>query len=385
MKKMVASLLATVIFLGFTALVVWGASFRLNVYNDAIFDGPEAKNLAPMLTTSRFWFNLQRWDTGWFRQIVTKGYDEQSVAFFPLYPLVLKAAILVVPNNSDAFPNAAFLISFLCTLIIVWEIIILAKLEKVTDPRLAAVFFLIFPTSFFLAAPYSEGLFIALLLGYILTIRQKQWWLAFVLGILLGLTRVNAIAAAIVPFYYFLTDWRAEKRDFKTVATWLGVTAAPALGLLVYAVYLHFQFGDALAFLHAQAKWGRVSNFSLIGLKYTVLRDWVDMTGVSVFHPRFTVGILNYAFTALGIGTGIWLWLIKQRDYAWLVCAFLAIPLSTGTVSSIPRLILPLVPFVAIVLAKKIKSPLVLSFFVAVNIVVWTFLLILFTRQYWVA
>ncbi|MBP7992644.1 MAG: hypothetical protein KAZ30_03225, partial [Candidatus Magasanikbacteria bacterium] len=204
-------------------------------------------------------------------------------------------------------------------------------------------------------------------------------------GILLGLTRVNAIAAGVVPAYYLIQAWRTGQRNRKTLGAWLLVALAPAVGLGLYMGYLQWHFGDALAFLHAQAKWGRVNNFSLVNLYYTMLRDWVDMTGVSAFHPRFTVGFLNYAFTVVGIGASVWLWLHKYRAYAWLALAFITIPLTTGTVISIPRYILPIMPLVALVIAKKIKSPLWLSFFVAASAVLWTFLLILFTRQYWVA
>ena len=383
MKKKLAILFATVIFLGFTALVVWGASFRLNVYNDAIFDGPEAKNPAPMLTTTKFWFNLQRWDAGWFKQIVNQGYDDASAAFFPLYPVLVKGLVIFLPDNTDAFPNAAFLISIVVILAAAWGTLRLAEIDKVPEPRLAIFLLLIFPTSFFLAAPYSEGLFIALFVWYLVAVQQKYWWLGISLGILLGLTRINALAVAIVPFYFLIKDWRHSSVVKKS--GYLALMLAPAIGLGIFAVYLQFNLGDPLAFLHAHAKWGRVSNFSLAGLQATALRDWVDMTGVSAFHPRFTVGIINYGFTLFGLGMVGWFWFTKNRLYAYLALAFMIIPLASGTVSSMPRIVLPLSPLLAISLAKKITSPIILGLVIVLSVLVWTFLLILFTRQYWVA
>ncbi len=47
---------------------------------------------------------LARWDSGWYISIASHGYSfrenrNSNVAFFPLYPLLIKSASIIIPIN----------------------------------------------------------------------------------------------------------------------------------------------------------------------------------------------------------------------------------------------------------------------------------------------
>jgi hypothetical protein len=181
-------------FFAMVAGVVFLANFRLNLNHDAYYESPATQTPAPSLTTTRFWHNLNRWDAGWYQTIVTRGYQADNATFFPLYPIALQLFIPLFAAPA-AFVNAALIVSILTILAITWLLLALAKHDHIPEPSLAVLLCLFFPTAFFLAAPYSESLFIALLLGFVLALKKQRFNLAFGLGILLGLTRVTEASA----------------------------------------------------------------------------------------------------------------------------------------------------------------------------------------------
>ncbi|HEX7252397.1 MAG TPA: hypothetical protein VF376_05900, partial [Thermoanaerobaculia bacterium] len=105
---------------------------------------------------------LARWDSGWYYWIATKGFDynphvpETPIGFYPLYPMLVRAAVSVL--HTPVFWTGIVL-SLLCFL---GALFFIRDLSGVWDPNGApdetiyAILF--FPTAFFFAAFYTESL-----------------------------------------------------------------------------------------------------------------------------------------------------------------------------------------------------------------------------------
>jgi hypothetical protein len=95
-------------------------------------------------------------------------------------------------------------------------------------------------------------------------------------------------------------------------------------------VYLYFQVGDALAFMHVQVAWGRELQ-----------------SPVSVALGGWKQGGWNRYFVlcaALGLGIGGWLFWRKRYGYSLFLIGTILVPLATG-VASLPRYVFWQFPF----------------------------------------
>jgi hypothetical protein len=198
--------------------------------------------------------NWLQWDAWHYFVIASAGYDEaaQDPAFYPLYPLLMRAADLLVPGG---LVPAALVVSNLAGLAALAVLHRLGELEFGQETADRAIYFLgVFPTAFFLAAPYNHAIFMLLSVGCLYAIRRQAWWLAGALGALASGTR-SAGLLLIVPFVYEYL----RRREFRLRAMRLDAAAVGLLplGLLAFAVYCWQALGDPLAFSKAQGFWGK--------------------------------------------------------------------------------------------------------------------------------
>lgn len=193
------------------------------------------------------------WDGGWFRTVVTHGYDyaldrhEHSIAFFPLYPLVVAAIV----HLGIAFAPAAALASnafFLAMLLVVFDWV--RTRHDVTVARWTVATLALMPPALFGAVAYSESLF---MLASALALRdfdrdrplRAAFW-----AVLASATRVAGIGLAAG----FALSALVERRQPRV---WLAALLAP-LGTVAFMIYQQARFGDALAFVHSEAAWRKL-------------------------------------------------------------------------------------------------------------------------------
>ncbi len=211
---------------------------------------PDFSPIVPDVST--LWVVWQRWDTGNFLHIVNFGYSNWGLtAFFPLYPLLIRGAMVVVPSPLIA----ALLISNLAAVV---ALVVLYQLvrEDFDQERAQRVvlYLMFFPTAFFLLAAYNESLFLCLTLLSFYQMRRGQWLLAGLFGFFAALTR-SAGLLLLLPFAYEYLRQRAfqwKKIRFSV----LSLALIPA-GLALFSLYCYWLFHDPLAFSHAQALWQR--------------------------------------------------------------------------------------------------------------------------------
>lgn len=177
------------------------------------------------------------WDSEFYLSMATVGYADplvrsvtdpqnkgeslsMSYAFFPLYGWVMRAArvpLLALGLSPIAASTlAGVLISLLGTLGAMIALYDLAKPLLEREGSLRAVYYLlIFPSAFFLAQVYTEGLFLGLSFGCMALARRDQWLPAGLLAAAATLTRPLG-GLVVIPLAYRwwqASPWKDETRD----------------------------------------------------------------------------------------------------------------------------------------------------------------------------
>ena len=187
------------------------------------------------------WF---QWDTVSYFKIAMSGYSpDASIAFMPLYPLLIRFATPLFGGN---YLLAALLLSTLfcfITLVLLFELLVelyqgspgfavkrsgfggasvrthartpksgylLRKFRKsLYQEQLArkvVMLFIAFPTAFYLLAGYTESLFMMLLLAFWILARKRRWGWAALLAGLATLARLQAVVLAPVMLWMMLVS-----------------------------------------------------------------------------------------------------------------------------------------------------------------------------------
>ncbi|GCE23962.1 mannosyltransferase family protein [Dictyobacter kobayashii] len=202
----------------------------------------------PLYMAWQSWF---RWDATHFRTIATSGYDwPWRTAFFPFYPLCVKA--LMVLTHSSALRGELVVSNLACfVLFVVFYQLVCEDFDE-ERARRAMLYLWLFPTSFFLVAPYNESLFICFSLLCFYQLRHGNWWLAGLFGFFASLTRSTGLFL-VLPFCYEYL--RQRKFSFGSIRVDVVSMILVPAGIGVFALYCYYRFGDLLAFSHAQATW----------------------------------------------------------------------------------------------------------------------------------
>lgn len=114
------------------------------------------------------------WDSAWYLDIAQRGYvfqenAQSSIAFFPLYPLLIRAAASLFGGGERAFWVSAILLSY-CSFF--GALLLLHRLtDRLLNDRAAArravLYAAVFPFSFPFTRIYTESLFLLLSLASI--------------------------------------------------------------------------------------------------------------------------------------------------------------------------------------------------------------------------
>jgi mannosyltransferase PIG-V len=213
---------------------------------------------------STVWGVWLHWDSINFRAIAVNGYTASWLtAFFPLYPLLVRGVMYVTHD----FLTAGLLVSNFSGLGLLMVLYRLVQEDFDAERASRTVLYLsVFPLAFFLAAAYSESLFLLLVLLGFYHMRHGNWWLAGLFACLSVLTRATGICLLIPLCYEYARQHDFNLRNIRLDS--ISVCGAFA-GLGIYALYVYFRFHDPLAFSHAEILWNR--KLTLPG--YAILRS----------------------------------------------------------------------------------------------------------------
>jgi hypothetical protein len=247
------------------ALVLWavvrGVALVLTVIAALLAHG----DLSPMALLQRW----AQWDAGWYLSIAQHGYYSlSSGAFFPLLPAL--TALLALPLGGHLL-IAAMLVTNLSALAVLLGIGLLTATEEgsPTAGTRAMLAMAAYPLAFYLVAPYSESVFLALAIFSFYFARRGQWGWSALFAALAGLTRPTSLVLgpALLWEYGRQRGWWEHLRSRQPLrwrrllypralgSATLAVGALPA-AVLAYLLFLAIRFGDPLAYTHAgHATW----------------------------------------------------------------------------------------------------------------------------------
>jgi len=329
------------------------------------------------------WANF---DGEYYLAIAHHGYANLEQAFFPLFPWLIRVFAYPFRENPFALLISGLTIShlaFLVALFLFYKLIKLDFNDKVA--QLAILFLLVFPTSFFFGAAYTESLFLVLILGSFYVARKRNWWLAGILGAFASATRVVGIflLPALLWEWGSVRNWKLEIRNWRRMSSVFPLFLIP-LGLLFYMRFLSSYYQDPLMFFHAQPAFGAQRSIDKLILLYQVFWRYLKMIVTTRWDPLYFTVWLELLTTA-GFGALLVYAQLKKIRLSYLIFGALAYitPTLTGTFLSMPRFVLVLFPcFIALALTKNRLFHCLLLIAYCLLLAIAT---IFFTRGYWIA
>jgi hypothetical protein len=361
-------------------------------------------------------FNLPRWFYSWagfdgvhYLTIMNRGYRGADLiqAFFPVYPYLTKLLNFIFDNfllTSLLISNASFVI-----LMYVWH----GFIEQFYTRKIAnwaTISLLLFPTSFFFVASYTESLFLLLVILTFWFINKKNYWIAAICIALASATRITGILLIpavlieiIFPKIQFNTifDKGILRGDFlqkiqieikNQMVKWkyfikpVGIISLGSIGLLSYMYYLYKDFGDPLLFFSVQEEFGGgVRQQSFISYPQVIWRYIKILATARPFDLKYFTYIQEFLFGTLGL-LGL-IYSVKKTRFSYVIFALLAffLPTLTGTFSSMSRYMLVCFPIFILLANWSQKSKIFRYLWFSISGILLVFNTLLFIQGYWVA
>ncbi|MBI3261550.1 MAG: hypothetical protein HYZ58_00190 [Acidobacteria bacterium] len=230
------------------------AAFLVNI----LFPPERRRPFEMPFASQKFAEIFAAWDSGWYFDIARRGYyfnadGQSSVAFFPLYPLLMRILAWPFGGSDRALWLAGIGISYATFVAALFVLHDLA--ERITgsreSARRAVLYIAVFPFSFFFARVYTESLFLLVSLLAVSAAWRSHWWIAGACGALAALTRPNGVLIAVPLFCLAL----AGRPGLSTlVKRGMALSGIP-LALVGYSLYVYGLAGDPLAWMAAQKHW----------------------------------------------------------------------------------------------------------------------------------
>ena len=357
------------------AVAVWVAS-RLAVVLLAaggarLLSGQSARDVEPLLQ------RWDRWDVSLFYKVAEFGYqgypddypDRGIEAFFPGFPLVLRAVHVVVPD----WVAAGLLVSLLAGAVASVALSRLAELEGATGSR-AVLYLVLSPYAVFLAAGYSEALFLALALPGWLLAQRGRWVQASLLVALATSVRVSGVFLAAGLVVQYAVAHRGRPRPDAAALL------APFVIAAAYGVYLWTLTGDWLRWSHAQEEgWQR--RFTL---PWDALSTTLDAARNLDQGAEYTVNWwAEIAAVAVGVALAAVLLLLRRYGEATYVGLSVAALATSTFYLSVARATLLWFPLFLLLASAARTRPWVHTAYVTVCAPLMALLVLTFTSGRW--
>lgn len=267
-----------------------------------------------------------RWDASWHMGVAAGGYRWEAagrrnsrIAFFPAYPLALRAVgrALRLPQREVPWIWTGVVVS---TIFFAGALVYLYKLTAAvagTEAAGRSMFVLaLYPFSLFHGQVYSESLFLLASLACTYECLRGRDGRALTWGIVVGLSRPTSVLLCLilVPLaWHRLREWRSAPMRASTLT--MAAVVSPAIGTLLYTAYLRGLTGEWFAWLTAQEGWGRGTRNPLV-LFLDVGRSIWDrgLTGYAASQPYELINVTATLFALamvvpvarrLGLGYGL--------------------------------------------------------------------------------
>lgn len=330
-------------------------------------------------------FRWVNWDGQWYYSIVTRGYQYnpdiakttmQNVAFLPGFPALVR---IVHDITRLSYTYSGLFTNFILTIGIIYIAygvvnIFLQKYNKqsIGNPYISniwpAMIVLCLPTSLFFAAYYSEALLVfCLLMTIYLGLRKKYIVAAIFAGLATGVNPIGVVGApSLLVMFMQQEDIMNNSLIFIIRQYFLkiiGIGLLSVNGILIFMAYLWYRFNDPLAFYKSESAWGRSSSKNILSnLGHIWQTSYSHIFSLTFFGDAKFEYLINLSDMLVPVlGLAIIIISLYKKVYWLAVYAFVLVllPISTGSVGSLNRFALGLLPallFIYTLLSRKIKK-----------------------------
>lgn len=301
------------------------------------------------------------WDTEHYLTIAEQGYEGGAArcAFYPLWPALIRVSAWLLGGNTVL---AAYLLANFLSVggIMLFHRFVEHKHGTLVAHR-ASLLLLLFPGSLFFFFPYSESLFLFLLMLLLTSLNTQRTWAVALAAFLLPMTR--AIGIFIIP--YLIWENYRKRLPIKTYS----ICLVPLLGYAAYFGIMYWQTGNALEGFDAQAQFPAQPSISRLLHPLGFLND---LSRVEMRHD------VTHSFIDRTIFFAFWLtvFFLFRLDSCYVVFALFSglVPAITNSLMSFTRyasLVFPLYIAWAIVLRRSTYYPFVLMLFFGLQILMF--------------
>ena len=285
---------------------------------------------------SWFWDGWVRYDAGWYAIIADHGYSyrpgrQSSVAFFPAYPLTMRAVGGVIDNS----PLAGILVTIACGAGALVAFHRWCRDRLTPAAALTAVACLgLYPYAYYLyGAVYGDALFLLCALVAFLAFEHDHLVVAGLAGAVATGTRLVGIAVVVGLVVGVLERRRAvtlaEHRRPRVDLSRLRPTDASVLlsagGLVAFSAYLWSRFDDPLLFNTVQETWGQQSGWKT-WFKYDVY-VWLRREPDLFYTHGLIIQAALLGLVALSIPAVV-------RRFGWRYGAYLTVLVAVPAIGS---------------------------------------------------
>jgi hypothetical protein len=281
------------------------------------------------------------WDAGWFLRVAVNGYphtysytqsgklDGNELAFFPLYPMLIRGLAGLGFDPGTAALTIAWLASAGAAIALL--LLGTSLYGRRTGWALVAIVCSA-PVSVVLSMGYSESLFLALVAGMLAAAHRRVWWAAGLLGLGASLTRPTGAAAAVA---LAVAAALAVRDDRRRIVAPVAAALVALAGVPAYLGWVAWRVGDPAAWFKIQAAgWGTsfdfgTSTFDFVRATLTTGDGWV---------PVSVALILLAALAAAGVALAGRPWLPLA---VYGLIAMVLVYGQAGFYHSKPRLLVP--------------------------------------------
>jgi len=327
------------------------------------------------------WLDMwARWDSEWWLLVADKGYSSsvevyrnfgggrylptETAKLFPVYPLAIRCLTFLVRNSV----LAGFLIANLAAITFLYYLHRLAN--KLLDEDSAAqtvLLYVVYPTSFYLSAVYSESLFLAALTAAFFYIEEKKLLPAAMACGIAILTRSTAFIAA--PALVWLAWQKFENRKALSAFT---IASALVIPLLMFLIFVKMRFGSVFAVTQSIEYWRG-------DLKYPFYAFVRFFQGDIAIHGQHN-SIIDFVFAAIHIVILVISYRKIPAPYYLYSIVAIVFPLCS-TLFSFSRLSLANIPFFLYAGRATVKQPLAALLPLAILL---AFFMAAFANWFWV-
>lgn len=196
-----------------------------------------------------------RWDSPYYVDIATLGYEPNTFGFFPLFPLLMRIGSELGGTSPAMAGLVIAQVSYLACLLLLYKIARLVHDDHSYAMRCVLAMAL-FPTSFFFLAVYAESLALAFgLLAAHFLLRERPAYLpaGAALGLASATRPVGWLLLVMLPAEFL----RRRSTDGTRFRTFAAASLLAGSGVLAFVLYLYGITGTLFAIPDSQSAWFR--------------------------------------------------------------------------------------------------------------------------------